>query len=108
MNLHMALGHELSLVESTSTSLNGIAAHSRRGIARRGSHPYDAARAPTAWQERHQGMRITVASGDIARVETQCVVVNLFEGVGAPAGGTGSVDRALDGMITELIAAGDI
>jgi leucyl aminopeptidase len=53
-------------------------------------------------------MRVTVESGDITKAETQCVVVNLFEGVGAPAGGTGAVDRALDGMIAELIAAGDI
>jgi leucyl aminopeptidase len=53
-------------------------------------------------------MRVTVESGDIAKSETQCVVVNLFEGVSAPGGGTGAVDRALDGMITELIASGDI
>jgi leucyl aminopeptidase len=53
-------------------------------------------------------MQIRVAAGDVTRTETQCVVVNLFEGVGAPGGGTGAVDHALAGMITELIAAGDI
>ena len=53
-------------------------------------------------------MRVTVESGDIAKAEAQCVVVNLFEGVAAPAGGTGAIDHALDGMITELIASGDI
>jgi len=53
-------------------------------------------------------MRVSVESGDIARVETECVVVNLFEGVTAPGGGTGAVDRALDGMISQLITSGDI
>src|SRR4029079_3150294 len=53
-------------------------------------------------------MRVTVESGDIAKCEAQCIVVNLFEGITAPGGGTGAVDRALDGMIAELIAAGDI
>ncbi len=53
-------------------------------------------------------MRVTVESGDIASTEAACLVVNLFEGVSAPGGATGAVDRALDGMISELIAAGDI
>src|SRR5574340_1058693 len=58
-------------------------------------------------EEQHR-MDVRVASGEITRVETQCAVVNLFEGVGSPGGGTGAIDRALSGMITELIAAGDI
>ncbi len=53
-------------------------------------------------------MRVTVESGDIAKSEAQCVVVNLFEGVAAPGGATGALDRALEGMIIELIASGDI
>jgi len=53
-------------------------------------------------------MRISVESGDIARSKAPCIVVNLFEGVTAPGGGTGAVDAALTGMISELIAAGDI
>ncbi|MHB8375602.1 MAG: leucyl aminopeptidase [Dehalococcoidia bacterium] len=53
-------------------------------------------------------MDIRVISGDIANVQTPCVVVNLFQGVGSPGGGTGAVDRALSGMISELIASGDI
>ncbi|MBF6599588.1 MAG: leucyl aminopeptidase [Dehalococcoidia bacterium] len=53
-------------------------------------------------------MHVRVASGDITQTETQCVVVNLFQGVVAPAGASGAVDRALSGMLTELIAAGDI
>jgi leucyl aminopeptidase len=53
-------------------------------------------------------MQVTVESGDIARREVACVVVNLFEGVTVPGGATGAVDGALGGMISELIAAGDI
>jgi leucyl aminopeptidase len=53
-------------------------------------------------------MQLKVEAGDIAHVESPCVVVNLFEGVTLPGGATGAVDRALAGMITELIASGDI
>jgi leucyl aminopeptidase len=53
-------------------------------------------------------MRVTVESGDITKTDAPCIVVNLFEGVTAPGGATGAVDRALEGMIAELIAAGDI
>jgi leucyl aminopeptidase len=53
-------------------------------------------------------MQINVVSGDITKAESQCVVVNLFEGVTAPGGGTGAIDRALSGMISELIGAGDV
>ncbi len=53
-------------------------------------------------------MRVTVESGDIAKTESQCIVVNLFEGVAGPGGATGAVDHALNGMLTELIASGDI
>ena len=53
-------------------------------------------------------MRITVETGDITKSEAPCIVVNLFEGVTAPGGGTGAVDAALDGQISELIADGDI
>ncbi len=53
-------------------------------------------------------MQVRVEFGDITQVKTECVVVNLFEGVTAPGGGTGAVDRALDGAISKLIAQGDI
>jgi leucyl aminopeptidase len=53
-------------------------------------------------------MQLKVEAGDISRFESPCVVVNLFEGVTLPGGATGAVDRALAGMITELIASGDI
>jgi leucyl aminopeptidase len=53
-------------------------------------------------------MDVKVESGDITKRESPCIVVNLFEGVSVPGGGTGAVDAALTGMISELIAAGDI
>jgi leucyl aminopeptidase len=53
-------------------------------------------------------MDVRVESGDITKRESPCIVVNLFEGIAAPGGGTGAVDQALTGMISELIAAGDI
>ena len=53
-------------------------------------------------------MQIKVQSGDIAAVAADAIVVNLFEGVTAPGGGTGAVDEALGGAISQLIAAGDI
>jgi leucyl aminopeptidase len=53
-------------------------------------------------------MQVRVQAGDITLADTPCIVVNLFEGVAAPGGGTGAVDRALEGMISGLIASGDI
>ena len=53
-------------------------------------------------------MEINVVSGDITKHDAGAIVVNLFEGVTAPGGGTGAVDAALDGAITNLIASGDI
>ncbi len=53
-------------------------------------------------------MQIKVQSGDISASRAGAIVVNLFEGVTAPAGGTGAVDKALGGVISQLIEAGDI
>ena len=52
-------------------------------------------------------MEITVEAGDIAENTADAIVVNLFEGVTSPEGGTGAVDRALGGAISDLIAAGE-
>ncbi|MBO20138.1 MAG: leucyl aminopeptidase [Chloroflexi bacterium] len=51
---------------------------------------------------------IKVESADILDVETPAVVVNLFRGVKKPGGATGVVDRALGGLISELIEEGEI
>ncbi|MFH1484493.1 MAG: M17 family peptidase N-terminal domain-containing protein, partial [Chloroflexota bacterium] len=53
-------------------------------------------------------MDVKVMSGDITKLRADAVIVNLFEGVKQPGGGTGAVDRALGGAIAELIAAGEI
>ena len=51
---------------------------------------------------------INVATGDATNYETPALVVNLFQGVTQPGGGTGAVDRALGGAISQLIADGEI
>ena len=51
---------------------------------------------------------VSVTQGDIAAAEVDAIVVNLFEGVTTPGGGTGAVDRALDGGISGVIADGEI
>ena len=53
-------------------------------------------------------MKIVVKAGDITSIETDAIVVNLFEGVDRPGGATGAVDKALDGAITKLIQQGEI
>jgi leucyl aminopeptidase len=53
-------------------------------------------------------MQIKVQSGDISSFAADAIVVNLFEGVTSPAGGTGAVDQAMGGAISDLIAAGDL
>jgi leucyl aminopeptidase len=53
-------------------------------------------------------VKVRVEEGDIARYAADALVVNLFEGVTTPGGGTGAVDGALDGAISKVIAAGDL
>lgn len=53
-------------------------------------------------------MNITVSQGNIATFEADTLIVNLFDDVTTPSGGTGAVDQALSGVITELIASGDV
>ncbi len=53
-------------------------------------------------------MEINVIAGDIARIEADAIVVNLFEGVEQPGGATAAVDKAFDGAISSLIGRGEI
>ena len=51
---------------------------------------------------------IKVQTGDVTQIETPALVVNLFQGVTHPGGGTGAVDQAMGGVISQLIADGEI
>ena len=53
-------------------------------------------------------MEIKVIVGDIAQIEADAIVVNLFEGAEQPGGATAAVDKALDGAISSLISQGEI
>jgi len=53
-------------------------------------------------------LEIKVTVGDIAQIEADAIVVNLFEGVEQPGGATAAVDKALDGAISSLISRGEI
>jgi len=53
-------------------------------------------------------LKIKAAAGDIARIEADAIVVNLFEGVEHPSGATAAVDKALDGAISSLISRGGV
>ena len=53
-------------------------------------------------------MELKVQSGDIAAWKGDGIVVSLFEGMTKPGGAAGSVDQALKGLLSKLIAQGDI
>jgi leucyl aminopeptidase len=53
-------------------------------------------------------LEIKVTVGDIAQIEADAIVVNLFEGVEQPGGATAAVDKALNGAISSLIGRGEI
>lgn len=53
-------------------------------------------------------MEIQVIAGGIQTTKDELIVVNLFEGSETPGGATGAVDKALGGLISEAIAAGDL
>ena len=53
-------------------------------------------------------MEIKVLVGDITQIESDALIVNLFEGVRQPGGATGAVDKALTGAISALIREGEL
>lgn len=52
-------------------------------------------------------MELNLFTGNLAQSSSDCIVVNLFEGVTSPGGATGAIDQALGGAISALIASGD-
>jgi leucyl aminopeptidase len=52
-------------------------------------------------------LEIKVIVGNIAQIEADAIVVNLFEGVEQPGGATAAVDKALGGTISSLISRGE-
>lgn len=52
--------------------------------------------------------KVTVVQGDLTRQAADTLIVNLFEGTAEPGGATAALDRALDGAIRDLMAAGDL
>lgn len=53
-------------------------------------------------------MKMEVRLDDVATIDTDLLVINLFQGVDVPGGATGAVNLLLDGIIGELIQAGEI
>lgn len=53
-------------------------------------------------------MNIKVVIGDIAQIDADVLIVNLFEGVKKPSGATGTIDELLGGLINQLISDGEI
>ncbi|MFC1939290.1 leucyl aminopeptidase [Chloroflexota bacterium] len=53
-------------------------------------------------------MEIRIAIGDIAKIKVDAIIVNFFEGLKRPGGDTATVDKALDGAISQLIKQGEI
>jgi len=51
---------------------------------------------------------IKVIAGDIEKIEADAIIVGFFEGIERPEGVVASVDRALDGAISQLIERGEI
>lgn len=60
------------------------------------------------WTDERSPMDLRVLNEDVSRIETDALVVNLFEGAGEPAGATKAVDTLLDGAIKSLIDVGEI
>ncbi|MGE0200665.1 MAG: leucyl aminopeptidase [Candidatus Melainabacteria bacterium] len=53
-------------------------------------------------------MKITATTGDITQARAEAIIVNLFEGVTKPGGGTGAVDKALGGLIADELKHGKL
>lgn len=53
-------------------------------------------------------MKVTAVTGDITKIATDAIIINLFEGTKQPGGATAAVDKALGGTISKMIKGGEI
>ena len=53
-------------------------------------------------------MEISCLKSEVSSVETEALVINLFEDVKVPAGATGAIDTVTGGKISRLINSGEI
>ena len=53
-------------------------------------------------------MEIKIITGDIDKMEAGAIIAGFFEGMERPEGDTATIDRALDGTITQLVSQGEI
>ena len=53
-------------------------------------------------------MQVQVTQGNIQDSTADTIIINLFEDVTNPSGATGAIDQALNGMVSDLIATGDV
>ena len=53
-------------------------------------------------------MKVTAITGDITKIASDAIIVNLFEGTKQPGGATAAVDKALGGAVAKLIKSGEI
>ena len=53
-------------------------------------------------------MKVTAVTGDITKVASDAIIINLFEGTKQPGGATAAVDKALGGAVAKLIKSGEI
>ncbi|MBI3740206.1 MAG: leucyl aminopeptidase, partial [Chloroflexi bacterium] len=53
-------------------------------------------------------MELKVQAGDVAAFQGDGIVVNLFENASTPGDAAGAVDKTLGGLLTKLIASGDV
>ncbi|MQG50531.1 MAG: peptidase M17, partial [SAR202 cluster bacterium] len=53
-------------------------------------------------------MKISCLKSEVSSVETEALVINLFEDVKIPGGATGTIDTLTGGKISRLIKSGEI
>jgi leucyl aminopeptidase len=52
-------------------------------------------------------MQVSVEQGNITEIQTEAICLGIFQGVQRPGGAAGAVDKALGGVLSELLSDGD-